>query len=194
MNISAVILAAGQSKRMGQPKMLLPWRDTTILGKVIATLQQAGIEDILVVTGGARDEVEKIAVKHNAQVTYNQNYAAREMLESIQLGLRGQKAQSEAALICLGDQPQVEEENVKQICKGFIQDKARIIVPSYQMRRGHPWLIAREFWDEILQLRTPQSMRDFLNTHKDVIFYVECGSPEILQDIDNPADYLKYKP
>jgi molybdenum cofactor cytidylyltransferase len=62
------------------------------------------------------------------------------------------------------------------------------------MRRGHPWLIARELWEEILQMRPPESMRDFLNAHKDDIFYVDYDSPSILQDLDTPADYLKFKP
>jgi molybdenum cofactor cytidylyltransferase len=62
------------------------------------------------------------------------------------------------------------------------------------MRRGHPWLIARELWDEVLQMRAPESMRDFLNTHKTDIFYIELDTPSILQDLDTPADYLKYKP
>jgi len=62
------------------------------------------------------------------------------------------------------------------------------------MRRGHPWLIAREFWGEVLQLRAPESMRDFLNFHKNDIVYVEHDSPSILQDLDTPEDYLKYKP
>ena len=113
MSISAIILAAGQSKRMGQPKMLLPWENTTVLGKVIETIQQAGIEDILVVTGGAQDEVEKIAANHKLRTVHNENFEREEMLTSIQLGLRGQEAQSEAALICLGDQPQVEERSVR---------------------------------------------------------------------------------
>jgi molybdenum cofactor cytidylyltransferase len=194
MNISAIILAAGQSKRMGQPKMLLPWENTTILGKVIGTIQQAGVDDILVVTGGARDEVEKIAARHNTRVAHNPDYANSEMLESIQLGLRRQKPSAEAALICLGDQPQVEEGSVRSVCDVFREGKSDIVVPSYQMRRGHPWLIARKLWGEVLQLRAPESMRDFLNANKDDIFYVECNSPGILQDIDNPTDYLKYKP
>ena len=194
MNISAIILAAGQSKRMGQPKMLLPWGNTTILGKVIETLQQAGIDDILIVTGGARDAVEKIAAQHDARAAHNQDYANSEMLESIQLGLRRQKPSAEAALICLGDQPQVEEGNVRSVCNVFRENKSNIVVPSYQMRRGHPWLIAKKLWDEVLQLRAPESMRDFLNENKESIFYAECNSPGILQDIDNPTDYLKYKP
>jgi molybdenum cofactor cytidylyltransferase len=124
-------------------------------------------------------------------ITLNDN---GEMLESIQLGLQAQKPSVEAALICLGDQPQVGEGNVQKVCEGFHQNKSRIVVPSHQMRRGHPWLVARELWDEVLKLRAPESMRDFLNAHKDEIFYVECDSPGILQDLDTPADYLKYKP
>jgi len=194
MSISTIILAAGQSKRMGQPKMLLPWENTTVLGKVIETIQQAGIEDILVVTGGAREEVKKIAIQHKMRTIHNENFAREEMLTSIQLGLRGQEAQSEATLICLGDQPQVEEESVRKVCNIFRENKSSIVVPSYQMRRGHPWLIARELWDEVLQMRAPESMRDFLNTHKNDIFYVELDTPSILMDLDTPSDYLKYKP
>lgn len=194
MSISAIILAAGQSKRMGQPKMLLPWESTTVLGKVIETLQYAGVVDILVVSGGAREEVERIAEKYNARVVHNEDFANSDMLKSIQLGLQGQKVQSEATLICLGDQPQVEERSVQKVCVEFQQHKSNIIVPSYQMRRGHPWLIARDLWDEVLQMHEPESMRDFLNSHKNDIFYVEHDSPNILQDLDTPADYLKYKP
>jgi len=188
MNISAVILAAGKSTRMGQQKMLMPWGNTTILGKVIETLQAAEIENITLVTNST---TAPQITNYQLPITLNNN---GEMLESIQLGLQAQKPSAAATLVCLGDQPQVEEESIRRVCAGFRQNQSRIVVPSYQMRRGHPWLIAREFWDEILQLRAPQSMRDFLNAHRDYIFYVECDSPKILQDIDNPADYLKYKP
>ncbi len=194
MNISAIILAAGQSKRMGQPKMLLPWGNTTVLGKVIETIQSAGIEDILVVTGGAKDEVEKLVASYKVRVTHNQDYASNEMLESIQLGLQAQKLEAQGTLICLGDQPQVKERSVRIVCEMFIAQKSSIVVPSYQMRRGHPWLISRELWAEVLQMRAPESMRDFLNKHGDDIFYIEHDSPDILQDLDTPSDYLKYKP
>jgi molybdenum cofactor cytidylyltransferase len=204
MNISAIVTAAGKSVRMGQPKMLMPWGNTTVLGKVVQTLQAVGVEDIVVVTNS------KIA----PQITSSEFRIALnddgEMLESIQLGLQallpppslrdtspksfGFGGGREGVLICLGDQPQIEEENVHKVCDAFRQNKSQIVAPSYQMRRGHPWLVTRELWDEILGLRPPQSMRDFLNLHKDEIFYVECNSPSILQDLDTPADYLKYKP
>ncbi len=194
MNISAIILAAGQSKRMRQPKMVLPWEKTTVLGKVIETIKLAGIEDILVVTGGARIDVEEIVESYSARKTHNENYENEEMLASIQLGIKGQKAESEATLICLGDQPQVEEGCVRSICEAFLKHKSNIIVPSYQMHRGHPWLIAKDLWNYILQMQTPESMRDFLNRYKNEIQYVEYQTSSILQDIDTPEDYLKFKP
>ena len=194
MSISAIILAAGQSKRMGQPKLLLPWENTTVLGKVIETVQSAGVEDILVVTGGAHDEVEKIITNYNLRVVYNENFEQEEMLGSIQLGLNAQKTNNEATLICLGDQPQVEERTVRAVVDSFRKNESSIVVPSYQMRRGHPWLIAKELWDEVLKMRASETMRDFLNTHGDDIRYVEHDSPSILQDLDTPEDYLKYKP
>jgi len=188
MNISAVILAAGKSIRMGQQKMLMPWGNTTVLGKVIETLQAAEVEDITLV---ANSTTAHQITNYKIPITLNDG---GEMLESIQLGLQAQKPSAEATLICLGDQPQVEERSVRTVCEAFRENKSSIVVPSYQMRRGHPWLIARELWDEVLQMHAPESMRDFLNAHKNAIFYVEHDSPSILQDLDTPADYLKYKP
>ncbi len=188
MNISAVILAAGKSIRMGQQKMLMPWGNTTVLGKVIETLQAAEVKNITLVTNST---TALQITNYKLPITLNDG---GEMLVSIQLGLQAQKPSAEATLICLGDQPQVEERSVRSVCDAFRQNRSRIVVPSYQMRRGHPWLVTRELWDEVLQMRAPESMRDFLNAHKNDILYVEYDSPSILQDIDNPADYLKYKP
>ena len=188
MNISAVILAAGKSTRMGQQKLLMPWGNTTVLGKVIETLQAAGVEDIIVVTNS---KIAPQIKSYEFRVAINDG---GEMLESIQIGLQAQKPTAEATLICLGDQPQAEERSARSVCDVFRENQSGIVAPSYQMRRGHPWLIARKFWGEVLQLRAPESMRDFLNFHKNDIVYVEHDSPSILQDLDTPEDYLKYKP
>ncbi len=190
MSISAIILAAGRSKRMGQPKMLLPWGDTTVIGKVIETIHSAGIEDITLVTNS--DIAPRIV--NTGQTTRTLLNDNGEMVTSIQLGLQEQKSSAEATLICLGDQPQVEERSVRLVCEMFLAKKFSIVVPSYQMRRGHPWLITKELWGEVLQMRAPKSMREFLNEYKDDILYVDYENPSILQDLDTPEDYLKYKP
>jgi molybdenum cofactor cytidylyltransferase len=191
--ITALILAAGQSKRMGQPKMVLPWGETTILGQVIHTFKLAGLEEILVITGGDREQVEAL-VGDSARTIFNPNYAEGEMLSSLQAGLAGLKLSVEAVLIALGDQPQVQERSVRLVVEEYRRSGASLVIPSFQMRRGHPWLVARPYWDEIQRMRSPESPRDFLNRHTNDIRYVEIDDPGILKDLDMPEDYLKSRP
>ena len=228
--ITALILAAGQSRRMGQPKMLLPWGETSILGQVIATFRVAGADDVVVVTGGDRERVEAL-VGVSARTIFNPEYSQGEMLSSIQAGLAGVLSptpalratspreasyrdksapqfsrvnssvsglggglEGGAVLIALGDQPQVQERSVRFVMDEYRKSGAPIVVPSFQMRRGHPWLVARSHWDEILTMRSPESPRDFLNRHAGEIHYVNVDDDSILQDLDTPDDYLKSKP
>ena len=191
--ISAIILAAGESKRMGQPKMLLKWGATTVINKVIATFQEAGVDDILVVLGGAREQVEQ-AIGASASTVFNAFYAQGEMLSSVQAGLVGMKPETDAVLIGLGDQPQVEAGTVRLVMESYQRTGAAIVVPSYRMHRGHPWLVARTHWNVILQMHAPDSPREFLNRQSPEICYVDVDSPAILQDLDTPEDYLKSRP
>ncbi len=191
--ISAVVLAAGESKRMGQPKMLLPWGNSTVLQTVISTLQESGLEDILVVTGGAKQQVETL-VPASVEIVFNPDFTKSEMLGSIQAGLSAREQKSEAALIALGDQPQIEKTTIARILEEYRKTKNPIIVPSYQMHRGHPWLVRQALWTDILALQPPDTLREFLNRHADAIRYIPFDSPSILQDLDTPGDYLKYKP
>jgi molybdenum cofactor cytidylyltransferase len=189
--ISAVILAAGKSSRMGRPKMLLPWKDTSILGHIISVFRHGGVEDVLVVTGRVQEEVERIVVQYGARSVYNTEFASGEMLSSLQCGIRALPAETEAALVGLGDQPQVREGTVRMICDAFRERGSAIVVPSFQMRRGHPWLVARTLWDEILEMRISQTPRDFLNEHAHAIHYVNVEDPNILADLDTPEEYRK---
>jgi len=200
--ITAIILAAGASKRMGQPKMLLPWGDETVLTHVISVFQKAGVDDILIVTGGAREQVESLVSSLNVRTVHNPDYSNGEMLSSIQCGIHALtplplspvERGATAMLIGLGDQPQVKERSVWMVCDAFRESQSNIVVPSYQIRRGHPWLVAQPLWNELLNMRAPQSPRDFLNTHADEIHYVDVDDPTILADLDTPSDYEKWRP
>jgi molybdenum cofactor cytidylyltransferase len=118
------------------------------------------------------------------------------MLSSMQAGLRVLRGNpsASAALICLGDQPQIQEGSVRAVVCRFIETEASLVVPSYQMRRGHPWLAARPLWEEILAMSPAESPRDFLNRHAGEIEYVEVDTPSILADLDTYDDYLKSRP
>jgi molybdenum cofactor cytidylyltransferase len=192
--IAALLLAAGESKRMGRPKMLLPWGETTVLGAAIQTLQRAGIDEIVVITGGAREQVEDLLSGYAVRAIYNEEFARGEMLSSVQCGLARLAPGVGAALIALGDQPRVREDSVRLVMRAYRESNASIAVPSYRMRRGHPWLVARKHWDEILRMESPRSLREFLNGHARDICYVELDDPGILEDLDTPADYLKSRP
>lgn len=204
-NISAIILAAGLSSRMGQPKLLLPWGGTTVLGQVVSTFAAAEVEEIIVVTGGAREQIERLvaelAKNYSAQTIYNPEYARGEMLSSIQCGLKAltpspshkKGEEGAAALIGLGDQPQVREETVRCICAAFVQTKSPLVIPSFQNRRGHPWLAASPLWPEILALPISTTPRQFLNTYTGQVEYV-AADESILQDLDTPEDYAHHRP
>jgi molybdenum cofactor cytidylyltransferase len=178
---------------MGEPKMLMPWGKSTVLQTVISTIQAAGVSDVLVITGGAHKQVEALVGK-SVQTLFNEDYEKGEMLSSIQLGLAEKMREARAALICLGDQPQVQERYVRRVRDAFLKNNSSIVVPSYEMRRGHPWLVARSLWDELLRMKTPKTPRDFLKAHAKQIEYVIVDSPSVIEDVDTPDDYLKFKP
>jgi molybdenum cofactor cytidylyltransferase len=192
--ISAIVLAAGRSTRMGCMKLLLPWGNSTVIGSILATLLEAGIFDIYVVTGGNRKEVEDALPQFNVNFCTNPDFQNGEMLSSVKIGLQGPGNESEAAMIVLGDQPQIEPEVVRAIMDRYQVFRDKIIVPSYKMHRGHPWLIDRSFWSELSHLSIDHTLRDYLNMNQNYISYVNVNTPSVIMDLDYPSDYQKYKP
>lgn len=194
-SIGAIVLAAGLSTRMGSPKMLLPWGSQPVIGHVINVVLSAGIEDIVVVTGGHKEKIDQILASLAVFNAFNPDYANGEMLNSIQVGLRALPASTQAALLVLGDQPTITAEIIIELSERSKKIvPGGIIIPSYHFRRGHPWIILRRFWQQILDLKSPQTMRDFLRENESCIHYVEFETPAILQDLDTPQDYEKYRP
>ncbi len=187
--VAAVVLAAGLSQRMGAPKMVLEWKGSTIIAHVAQTLLEGGVERLTVVTGFARDLVEAALAGFPVEFVYNERYANGEMLISLQTGLRALAPEVDAAMIVLGDQPQMLSSTVRLALESYAQDEGKLVVPSYQMRRGHPWLVERDLWGDILALRQPQTLRDFMQAHGSDIRYLDVDTPTILQDVDTPEDY-----
>jgi molybdenum cofactor cytidylyltransferase len=192
--ISAIVLAAGQSMRMGQPKMLLPWGQTTVIGRVIATLIDAGLKDLNVITGENQKELKEALSRYQLNFVFNPNAARGDMLLSFQIGLRYIRDKSEAALLVLGDQPQIESNVVHSIIEHYYSTGTKIIIPSFRMHRGHPWLIDKSLWNEILELKPGRTLRDYLNQNQDNINYINVMTPSIIQDLDTSDDYQSYKP
>lgn len=191
--VAAIILAAGKSERMGRSKMDLPWGKKTVIGQVVTTLASAGVDEIIVVTGGASENVETalrlLPSEISVRTAYNPRYLDGGMIFSVKCGLRTINNKNQAALIALGDQPQMEVDVVRSILADFNATSAQLIVPSYRKRRGHPWLVGRSLWTNLLKLREAETLRDFLNKYSDQIHYLMVNTPTVLQDLDTPADY-----
>jgi molybdenum cofactor cytidylyltransferase len=192
--IAAIVLAAGLSKRMGRPKLSLPWRNTTVIGQVVSVFSAAGIDEILVVTGGARQEIEAALSDTSARLVFNRRFEASEMIDSLQVGLAHLSPTVEATLVALGDQPQIHLPVVQAVMQSYTERSSALIVPSYQMKRGHPWLVARALWNELFQIRPPETLRDFLGRHAADIRYLPVSTDTILRDLDTPDDYAHEVP
>lgn len=189
-HVGAIILAAGMSRRMGQPKVLLPWNGRrTIIEQIVEQLILARLPQITVVTGHRAGEVREICARFDIDITHNEKYADGEMLSSLKAGLRAMPAHVSAALVVLGDQPRLQARVVSQIMTAYAEGLGEIIAPSYQMRRGHPILIDRRYWSEILALPDDGNLRTTIDRHKAKIGYVTVDTDSILRDVDTPEDY-----
>ncbi len=193
--VGAVILAAGLSRRMGEPKLILPWGERhTVISRVAGVLHEAGASPIVVVTGGAHTEISEALFGHPAVCVKNLQFENGSMLTSLQVGLAAMPADVSACLVALGDQPQMELRTVAGLMDVYQEKQPLLLVPSYQMHRGHPWVIARGLWDEIASLPPSATMRDFLSTHAHQILYFEAATDSILRDVDTREDYAREKP
>jgi molybdenum cofactor cytidylyltransferase len=187
--IAAVVLAAGQSRRMGQTKLLLPWQDTTVIGKVVATLVAADIGEIVVVTGGEHAAISEVLEGQPARCVQNPRYAHDEMLVSCQVGLAALSVEARAALVVLGDQPQMHTATVRAVVTAYKETGCPLVAPSYQRRRGHPILVGRELFTHLLALPPETTLREFLNACSDEIWYANVTDESLFKDLDTPEDY-----
>jgi molybdenum cofactor cytidylyltransferase len=190
MNVTAIVLAAGLSTRMGENKLLLPWRGQTVIHWIVEQIIASGVKDILLITGRDREKVENETIFDEVRYIFNPEYSDGEMIHSLQRGIRALSEDCESILIVLGDQPQLEQFVIREILDYHKQyPQEAIVVPSYQMRKGHPWLVGKTLWNSIMDLKPPQNLKTFLIQHNNEISYVIVNSPTILTDMDTPDEY-----
>ncbi|MGJ3238189.1 MAG: selenium cofactor biosynthesis protein YqeC [Anaerolineae bacterium] len=188
--VGAIVLAAGQASRMGEPKVLMPWtRQHSILEHIIHQLNCSRVDHINVVTGWYADQVKPLAHKMGAHPVHNRAYKTGEMVSSLKAGLRAMPEHISAVLIVLGDQPRIQPKVIYEVLKAYATGRGDLIAPSYNMRRGHPILIGRKYWHEFLALRNYQSPREIINAHAKEITYINVNTDSVLRDVDTPDDY-----
>ena len=190
--VAAVMLAAGLSTRMGQPKVLLPWtRKTTILEHILMQLILARMDHITVVTGNRAGEVTRLATARGVETVHNPLYESGEMLSSLQTGLASLPDRIAAALVVLGDQPRIEPKVIGQLLMAYAEGQGYIVAPRFEKQRGHPILIDRRFWPEIMALPPGSAPRDVINRYPELVTHVDVNTDSVLGDVDTPDDYRR---
>lgn len=191
--IAAVLLAAGRSTRMGEPKLLLPWRgEATLISQVVKRYLSAGVDEIFVVTGANREAVEAAIDPQQAHTIFNPRYAHEEMLSSLQVGLGAvETTPAAAALVSPADIPDVKSSTIRALIDRWRAEEADIVAPSYEFQRGHPILIASVLFPAILKLGPGDTLRSYLRRHESGIRHVEVDDAGILRDVDTPKDYRR---
>jgi molybdenum cofactor cytidylyltransferase len=193
LRIGAVVLAAGLSSRMGVQKLLLPWMGKTVIETVVDTLIQSRITEIVVVTGRDAEQIASSLKSKPVQIIYNPDFADGNMITSLRIGLKALRNRVNAILMVLADQPQMLETTVKLLVDEWNQNPDSLCIPSYQMHRGHPWVIPARLWDDLNGLDSDQTMRDFIRMNEQAIHYVVVDTSTILADLDTPEDYIQQK-
>ena len=188
--VAAVVLAAGLSSRMGQSKALLPWDGRTVIEAIVARLLAARLSEIVVVTGHRGEEVAQVLAKLPVQIVHNPDYAQGEMLSSLQAGLRALPDSTAACLVVMGDQPSLDGRVLGRVLAAYAEGRGEIVLPVYRGERGHPVLIARRFWPELLALDSG-APRDVIRRYPEQTALVEVNTDSILRDIDTPEKYRR---
>ena len=190
--ISAVILAAGRSIRMGLLKPLLPLCGQTIIERVIGLFRQTGISDILVVVGHQAESITPLLKKQGIRWAVNDHYDEG-MFSSIQTGVKSLSEKCPAFFLIPADMPFVLPSTVMKLKDAYYNSNMDICHPCHGKRRGHPPLISAALIPSILAFPEPGGMRTLLHRFEATSMNVACDDPGILIDMDTPDDYERAK-
>jgi molybdenum cofactor cytidylyltransferase len=194
--ISAIILAAGESKRMGQPKLLMPFGKTTILGQTVDNYLNSRVNETIVIVGDKYKEISALLRNRSIRVIRNSVFQAG-MGTSIVAGVSSANVESHALIIGLGDQPLIDIDTINHLITQFVSHSEGIVYPVVNGMRGHPVIFSVKYKAELLLLEGDMGGREVIRRHPDDVLEIPVDCEEVSIDIDTPDNYtqarLKYK-
>jgi molybdenum cofactor cytidylyltransferase len=187
--IWAIVLAAGESKRMETQKLLLPFDGNTIIGKVVENIISSEVKKIMVVLGSNLEEIHNALKNLPVSFCFNVDYKEG-MHTSVYCGFRALPEHAAAALVFQGDQPFIPGEVTNKIINAWKRTQKGIVIPVSGGKRGHPTLFNMKYREEITQIDAAQGLRSIALTHPEDVLEVETDFTGITWDIDTKNDYL----
>ncbi len=190
--ISAIVLAAGNSSRMGTDnKMLLPFRGSTVIGTVISALEQSLVDEIIVVKNHETNISQEL--DYGNKVKFVTNSAANQGLTtSIQCGINKASSSTNGYLICLGDMPLLTKTDYNILIKKSLKSENKVIlIPKFNNKRGNPVLFSSHFKEDILLLEDKSGCKPVVIANKDLVIEVPFSTNNCHIDIDTMEDYKR---
>ena len=186
--ISGLILGAGASQRFGEPKQLLPFAGTTLLGWVVAQAHQAmGLDELVVVLGRSADEVRERVDFGDASVVENRVFTEG-CASSYRAGIAALDSHADAIMIILGDQPGITPEIIDCLAEEWRKTDAPVAICSYDGRRGHPMIFARRLFDQLEVLHGDKAAWKLVDAHASSLLEVQLAIP-FPEDINTREDF-----
>lgn len=189
--VDGVILAAGLSSRMERPKPLLAVGAMTFLQRAAATLRAAGCRRTYVVVNANPDGTGDAARELGLDVVVNE-YPESEPIDSLRLVLERLPADTAAVLVLPVDLPLIAEDTAAAVVRSYQDDPGRLILPFHNGVAGHPVLVGRELFAEILTRPFDEGLRSLIMENARSLREVKVVDPGILIDIDTPDDYWRF--
>jgi molybdenum cofactor cytidylyltransferase len=192
MSVGGIVLAAGSSSRIGQPKALLEIAGGTFLERAAGILLQGGCETVVVVLakGEASRRSGELVRACGARPVENPHENA-EQVDSLRVGLEALPAEVEAAIALPVDHALASSDTVAALIRTFRSSGAPIVRPVYRDRPGHPVLFAREVWGELADPGLERGARDVIRRHAEEVRDVHLDDRGVIVDVDTPADYRR---
>jgi molybdenum cofactor cytidylyltransferase len=183
--VTGLVLAAGGSSRLGRPKQLLSYGNTTLLGHVLATARACRFDQLVCVIGGSADEIREQVDLHGAEVVENQSFGEG-CSSSIATALQQLDPRTDVLVLMLGDQPGASAQTVAALLAG--RRDAPLAACAYDDGRGHPLAFSRAMFAELHTLHGDKGVWKLLDRHADQVVDVRIPGP-IPRDVDTDEDY-----
>lgn len=189
--IDGIVLAAGESSRMGTDKALLVYRGKTFLENIISTLREAGVRRVVVVLGHHADLIQQSIDLSAVQIVIHQDYRMGQT-SSLQAGLRVLAGkQPDGVLLCLADHPAISANTVQVLIQSFKSAGSPVVIPQLEGKHGHPVLLSSEAFLQILTLGSNEGADTVIHRFRPQTLFVDVADPGILLDVDDPGSYVK---
>ena len=191
--ISAVILAAGESRRMGkQNKLLLSVGGESLLVKLVKSVCTSDVGQVLVVIGHEADKIRLELKDLPLSFVYNPNFSEG-MTTSIKSGVKEVSPDCDGLLICLADMPFIKTSDINKLIHAYVQNRIKekrlIVVPVFKGQQGNPVLFSSEFRNDILEHKKGSGCRGVIMNYPESVKEIEMDNDNMLLDVDTLEDY-----